>query len=95
VATHFSRLLRQAWVTVGLFLFPGHHTGNYSYLVGNKNNLQNTHIIKVAGTDLFLGSRNWRKEKRGGPLFCQFAKVWFPFAYGAFEMATSYIPSLK
>jgi hypothetical protein len=26
--THFSRLLRHAWVTVGLFLFPGHHTGN-------------------------------------------------------------------
>jgi hypothetical protein len=26
VATHFSRLLRHAWVTVGLFLFPGHHT---------------------------------------------------------------------
>jgi hypothetical protein len=28
MATHFSRLLRHAWVTVGLFLFPGHHTGN-------------------------------------------------------------------
>jgi hypothetical protein len=27
VATHFSRLLRHAWVTVGLFLFPGHHMG--------------------------------------------------------------------
>jgi hypothetical protein len=27
VATHFSRLLRHAWVTVGLFSFPGHHTG--------------------------------------------------------------------
>jgi hypothetical protein len=27
VATHFSRLLRHAWITVGLFLFPGHHTG--------------------------------------------------------------------
>jgi hypothetical protein len=25
--TDFSRLLRHAWVTVGLFLFPGHHTG--------------------------------------------------------------------
>jgi hypothetical protein len=23
----FSCLLRHAWVTVGLFLFPGHHTG--------------------------------------------------------------------
>jgi hypothetical protein len=29
VATHFSRLLRHAWVTVGLFLFPGHHTGRW------------------------------------------------------------------
>jgi hypothetical protein len=27
-ATHFSRLLRHAWVTVGLFLFLGHHTGS-------------------------------------------------------------------
>jgi hypothetical protein len=27
VATHFSRLLRHACVTVGLFLFLGHHTG--------------------------------------------------------------------
>jgi hypothetical protein len=27
MATHFSRLLRHAWVTVVLFLFPGHHTG--------------------------------------------------------------------
>jgi hypothetical protein len=26
VATHFSHLLRYAWVTVGLFLFPGHHS---------------------------------------------------------------------
>jgi hypothetical protein len=26
VATHFSRLLRHAWVTVGLFLFLGHYT---------------------------------------------------------------------
>jgi hypothetical protein len=29
VATHFSRLLRHSWITVGLFLFPGHHTGIY------------------------------------------------------------------
>jgi hypothetical protein len=32
--THFSRLLRHAWVTVELFLFPGHHTGSNSMLVG-------------------------------------------------------------
>jgi hypothetical protein len=35
VATHFSRLLRHAWVTVGLFLFPGHHTGKAVHLVNN------------------------------------------------------------
>jgi hypothetical protein len=27
LGTHFSRLLRHAWLTVGLFLNPGHHTG--------------------------------------------------------------------
>jgi hypothetical protein len=27
--THFIRLLRHAWLTVGLVLFPGHHTGNF------------------------------------------------------------------
>jgi hypothetical protein len=26
--THFSRLSRHAWVTVGLFFNPGHHTGS-------------------------------------------------------------------
>jgi hypothetical protein len=30
--THFSRFLRHAWVTVGLFLFPGHHTGTQSII---------------------------------------------------------------
>jgi len=32
VATHFSHLLRHAWVTVGLFLFPGHHTGKVHFV---------------------------------------------------------------
>jgi hypothetical protein len=27
LGTHFSRLLRHEWVTVGLFFYPGHHTG--------------------------------------------------------------------
>jgi hypothetical protein len=27
LGTHFSRLLRHAWVTVGLFFNPDHHTG--------------------------------------------------------------------
>jgi hypothetical protein len=29
LGTHFSRLLRHAWFTVGLFFNPGHHTGVY------------------------------------------------------------------
>jgi hypothetical protein len=33
VATHFSRLLRHAWVTVGLYLFPGHHTGSLFLII--------------------------------------------------------------
>jgi hypothetical protein len=32
LGTHFSRLLRHAWVTVGLFFNPGHHAG-FSLLV--------------------------------------------------------------
>jgi hypothetical protein len=31
LGTHFSCLLRHAWVTVGLFFNPGHHTGEYAY----------------------------------------------------------------
>jgi hypothetical protein len=31
LGNHFSRLLRHAWVTVGLFFNPGHHTGNRGY----------------------------------------------------------------
>jgi hypothetical protein len=33
VATYFSRLLRHAWVTVGLFLFPRHHKWKTGQLV--------------------------------------------------------------
>jgi hypothetical protein len=37
LGTHFSRLLRHAWVTVGLFFNPGHHTGRLlSYFIQNK-----------------------------------------------------------
>jgi hypothetical protein len=37
LGTHFSRLLRHAWVTVGLFFNPGHHMGN----VNSSNNYIN------------------------------------------------------
>jgi hypothetical protein len=32
LGTHYSRLLRHAWVTVGLFFNPGHHTGPFSLI---------------------------------------------------------------
>jgi hypothetical protein len=44
VATHFSRLLRHAWVTVGLFLLPGHHTGNIIYYY--KSNVGHSLFVK-------------------------------------------------
>jgi hypothetical protein len=31
LGTHFSRLLRHEWVTVGLFFNPGHYTGAVMY----------------------------------------------------------------
>jgi hypothetical protein len=33
LGTHFSRLLRHAWNTVGLFLFPGHHMDTIEFLM--------------------------------------------------------------
>jgi hypothetical protein len=33
LGTHFSPILRHAWVTVGLFFNPGHHTGRMCYTV--------------------------------------------------------------
>jgi hypothetical protein len=42
LGTHFSRLLRHAWVTVGLFFNPGHHTGNiYMIEIINKKVVHN------------------------------------------------------
>jgi hypothetical protein len=33
LGTHFNRLLRHAWVTVGLFFNPGHHTGGNRIII--------------------------------------------------------------
>jgi hypothetical protein len=50
MATHFSRLLRHAWITVGLFLFPGHHTGD-SMTTNYLNFTQHTtHLVQGAHT---------------------------------------------
>jgi hypothetical protein len=36
LGTHLSRLLRHAWVTVGLFFNPGHHTGAWERYIHQK-----------------------------------------------------------
>jgi hypothetical protein len=33
LGTHFNCLLRHAWVTVGLFFNPGHHTDNTQFFL--------------------------------------------------------------
>jgi hypothetical protein len=53
VATHFSRLLRHAWVTVGLFLFPGHHTGKIPPLEAN-NQADSKEIPAFYGSRRFI-----------------------------------------
>jgi hypothetical protein len=44
LGTHFSRLLRHNWVTLGLFFNPGHHTG---YL-GHMNLYNEAHTLRLA-----------------------------------------------
>jgi hypothetical protein len=45
LGTHFSRLLRHAWVTVGLLFNPGHHMGRLCYFISLKiiNNIEIHH----------------------------------------------------
>jgi hypothetical protein len=49
VATHFSRLLRHAWFKVGLFLFPGHHTGtpNIIRVMKSKSIIWAGHVARM------------------------------------------------
>jgi hypothetical protein len=58
VATHFSRLLRHAWVTVGLFLFPGRHTGIVrilqKWIMKLFLCLSNRHAMKMCGVVLYF-----------------------------------------
>jgi hypothetical protein len=44
LGTHFGRLLRHAWVTVGLFFNPDHHTGNDTQYIQKFNN--STYYLK-------------------------------------------------
>jgi len=59
VATHFSRLLRHAWVTVGLFLFPGHRTGN-RWVYNIKIGLKETGCEDMEWIHLAQNSDKWR-----------------------------------
>jgi hypothetical protein len=45
LGTHFSRLLRHSWVTVGLFFNPGHHTG--LVILTNVNYSQSVKLAKI------------------------------------------------
>jgi hypothetical protein len=47
LGTHFSRLLRYAWVTVGLFFNPKHHTGTFLTLIGDKSAAYNSKPVPV------------------------------------------------
>jgi hypothetical protein len=53
LGTHFSRLLRHAWVTVGLLLFPGHHKEDTSIIL-------TIHSISV--------DQDWKSSKYWLPL---------------------------
>jgi hypothetical protein len=50
LGTHFSRLLRHAWVTLGLFFNPGHHTGTYLLIIYSKFNISPTQSTLTVGT---------------------------------------------
>jgi hypothetical protein len=51
--THFSRLLRHAWVTVGLYLFPGHHTGKVFWCI-----IINI-LCKLLASHIYMCVTNW------------------------------------
>jgi hypothetical protein len=65
VATHFSSFLRHAWVTVGLFLFPGHEVSSVIFFsftqewkrIGTGKNTVNMQI-RMKGEVVKLESEN-------------------------------------
>jgi hypothetical protein len=64
--THFSRLLRHAWVSVGLFLFPGHHTGSYIwYRIKFIRLIFNYHSLTVTN-QISSGNKNTKSQVRVG-----------------------------
>jgi hypothetical protein len=52
LSTHFSRLLRHEWVTVGPFFNSGHHTGYEE--VKNRLNSENTFTIQLTFVYLLI-----------------------------------------
>jgi hypothetical protein len=65
LGTHFSRLLRHAWVTVGLFFNPGHHTGIKSNTKSNPNPYHKEGNILGWRTGLWsIEVKEWGKHRR-------------------------------
>jgi len=74
VATHFSRLLRHAWVTVGLFLFPGHHTGIIvTQLVKKFPDFYGPRKFISLSTKI----RHFMLSRQLNPVTCYFSKTYF------------------
>jgi hypothetical protein len=71
VATHFSRLLRHAWVTVGLFLFLDHHTGNSDYSTYNRYTQQHIDTYRFCSTLNYSATWRWH---------CKFVSPQYPGA---------------
>jgi hypothetical protein len=65
VATHFSRLLWHAWVTVRLFLFPGHHTEKLN-MTAQKNY---TWISGILHIGVCTSNTRCRSLEYVGPIF--------------------------
>jgi hypothetical protein len=51
LGTHFSRLLGHAWVTVGLFFNPDHHTGKLLVMGGytqiTTSDINGLHVLGI------------------------------------------------
>jgi hypothetical protein len=93
VATHFSRLVRHAWVTVGLFLFPGHHTGRSgtsTYLKNHEHKFCSCGDVTFAfgskGTRCIPRSELSTAETRYGTQYKYlFSEVWESFKRGCLD----------
>jgi hypothetical protein len=60
LGTHFSRLLRHAWATVGLFFNTGHHTVSDPFIRINSE----TACKRMAGRNHWKGDQPVAKKTR-------------------------------